>query len=136
MIAKRSRKPLFERLKQGLEEGIAFARGELSLKTVEVPDEPPQVDAATLAAIRKRAQMSQALFAKVLNVSPKTVQSWEQGTRSPSQASLRLIELFSQRPRVVCDLVGLTRGGRHASDRPLAKTVRVGGRRKLVAKGR
>ena len=135
MIAKKARKPFFDRLKEGLDEGIAFARGELSLKTVEVPDEPPQVDAATLAAIRKRAQMSQALFARVLNVSPKTVQSWEQGTRSPSQASLRLIELFSQRPQVVCDLVGLTRAGRHASDRPLAKTVRVGGQRKLVAKG-
>jgi putative transcriptional regulator len=135
MIAKKARKPLFERLKQGLEEGIAFSRGELSLKTVEIPDEPPQVDAATLAAIRKRAQMSQALFAKVLNVSPKTVQSWEQGTRSPSHASLRLIELFSQRPQVVYDLVGLHRTGTHAANQPLAKTVRVGGRRKLVAKG-
>jgi putative transcriptional regulator len=135
MIAKKTRKPLFERLKAGLEEGIAFARGELSLKTVEVPDEPPQVDAATLVAIRKGAQMSQALFAKILNVSPKTVQSWEQGTRSPSQASLRLIELFSQRPQVVCDLVGLKRAGGGASDRPLAKTVRIGGRRRLVAKG-
>jgi hypothetical protein len=70
-------------------------------------------------------------LAKVLNVSPKTVQSWEQGT--PSHASLRLIELFSQRPQMVCDLVGLTRATRHAADRPLAKAVRVGGRRKLVA---
>ena len=52
MIAKRTRKPFFERLKQGLENGIAFTGGELSLKTVEIPDEPPQVDAATLAAIR------------------------------------------------------------------------------------
>ena len=135
MIAKKTRKRLFERLKTGLEEGIAFASGELSLKTVEVPDEPPQVDAATLVAIRKRAQMSQAVFAKVLNVSPKTVQSWEQGTRTPSQASLRLIELFSQRPQMVCELVGLTRTGTQASDQPLAKAVRVGGRRKLVAKG-
>jgi putative transcriptional regulator len=135
MIARKTRKPLFDRLQEGLKEGIAFARGELNLKTVEIPDEPPQVDGRTLAAIRKRAQMSQAVFAKVLNVSTKTVQSWEQGTRTPSQASLRLIELFSQRPQVVCDLVGLTPAAWNASDQPLARTVRVAGRRRLVAKG-
>jgi hypothetical protein len=42
-----------------------------------------------------------------LNVSPKTVQSWEQGIREPSMAARRLIHLFSQRPDVVCDVVGL-----------------------------
>ena len=40
MTAKR-RKPLFERLKQGLEEGIAHTQGELTQRTVEVPEEPP-----------------------------------------------------------------------------------------------
>ena len=40
MSAKR-RKPLFERLKKGLEEGIAHTQGELTLRTVEVPEEPP-----------------------------------------------------------------------------------------------
>jgi DNA-binding transcriptional regulator YiaG len=34
--------------------------------------------------------MSQAVFAQVLNVSTKTVQSWVQGQRKPSQAALRL----------------------------------------------
>ncbi|HUG90283.1 MAG TPA: helix-turn-helix domain-containing protein [Planctomycetaceae bacterium] len=131
---KKTRRPLFERLKQGLEEGIAFSRGELSLRTVEIPEEPPQVDRETLAAIRERAQMSQAVFARVLNVSPKTVQSWEQGVRKPSHASLRLIEIFSQRPGVVCDLVGLKRlGAKHGLAQGFAKTVHIGGRRKLVA---
>lgn len=39
------RKPLFDRLKQGLEEGIAHTKGELTLKTVEIPEEPPEIDA-------------------------------------------------------------------------------------------
>jgi putative transcriptional regulator len=43
--------------------------------------------------------MSQAMFARLLNVSPKTVQSWEHGTRKPSQAALRLIQVFEQNPR-------------------------------------
>ena len=51
--------------------------------------------------------MSQGVFAKMLFVSAKTVQSWEQGTRVPSKASRRLIQIFAQRPGVVCEVVGL-----------------------------
>lgn len=101
------RKSLFERLKQGLEEGIAHTRGELTLRTVEVPEEPPEIDAKTLAALRDRAAMSQTVFARMLSVSTKTVQSWEQGIRQPSDASRRLIQVFSTYPEVICRSVGL-----------------------------
>ena len=101
------RKPLFERLTQGLEEGIAHAKGELTLRTVEVPEEPPEIDAKTLAELRARATMSQTVFAKMLNVSTKTLQSWEQGIRQPSDASRRLIQVFSIYPEVICRSVGL-----------------------------
>tara|TARA_R110002111_G_scaffold262694_1_gene340211 strand:- start:156292 stop:156705 length:414 start_codon:yes stop_codon:yes gene_type:complete len=103
----KQRKPLFDRLKQGLEEGIAHAKGELTLKTVEVPDDPPEIDAETLAALRSRAAMSQAVFARMLSVSTKTLQSWEQGRRQPSGASLRIIQMFSEHPEMVCKSVGL-----------------------------
>ena len=106
MTAKR-RKPLFERLKQGLEEGIAHVQGELTLRTVEVPEEPPEIDAKTLAALRTQASMSQAVFAKLLNVSTKTLQSWEQGVRQPSDASRRLIQVFREEPGMLCRIVGL-----------------------------
>ena len=65
-MAAGQRKSLFERLKHGLEEGIAHAKGELTLKTVELPEPPPEIDARTLAALREAADMSQAVFAKVL----------------------------------------------------------------------
>ncbi|MCC6154411.1 MAG: hypothetical protein IT367_11665 [Candidatus Hydrogenedentes bacterium] len=45
--------------------------------------------------------MSQTVFAAPLNVSKKTVQSWEQGIRSPSDASLRLLQIIRKRPDVV-----------------------------------
>jgi hypothetical protein len=35
------------------------------------------------------------------------VQSWEQGVRAPSKASLRLIQIFNEQPGVVCKVVGL-----------------------------
>lgn len=101
------RQPLFARLQGSLKEGIAQARGELTLKTTELPEEPPEIDAANLTALREIAQMSQAVFARVLNVSPKTVQSWEQGVRVPSMASRRMIHVFSLRPDAVCEVVGV-----------------------------
>lgn len=106
MTTKR-RKPLFERLKQGLEESIAQTQGQLTLRTVEVPEEPPEIDGETLAAVRTQAAMSQAVFAKLLNVSTKTLQSWEQGVRQPSDASRRLLQVFTEQPEMMCRMVGL-----------------------------
>lgn len=104
---KRIRKSFFEELKQGLEQALAHAKGELTLKTVTVSTDAPEIDARTLAAMRTAAGMSQGVFAQVLNVSTKTLQSWEQGVRTPSDASRRLIQVFAARPDVLCELAGL-----------------------------
>ncbi len=79
----RGRKPLFERLKSGLEEGIRHAKREITLKTttVEMPSRAPEIGARELTRLRIKSGMSQAVFARMLNVSAKTVQSWEQGHR-------------------------------------------------------
>lgn len=101
------RSSLFKRLKSGLEEGIQFAREELNLRTTEIPDGPPAFPAAQVICLRRRLRMSQGVFAQMLNVSPKTVQSWEQGERQPSQAALRLLQILEAKPRMVCGIVGL-----------------------------
>ena len=106
-MAAKSRKPFFERLKTGLAEGIAHARGEVTLKTIELPEVPPEFDAATLATLRREARMSQGVFARLLSVSSKTVQSWEQGVRAPSQACRRLLHIFTEQPGIVCRVVGV-----------------------------
>lgn len=77
------------------------------MKSVHIPAEPPTIEGKTVAALRAQASMSQAVFAKMLNVSTRTVQSWEQGVRQPSDASRRLIEIFTEHPQVVCRTVGL-----------------------------
>ena len=103
------RLPVAEQIRQGLEEAIRHARGEITLKTTraELPDEPPEIDAPTLVALRDQSRMSQSVFARLLNVSTKTVQSWEQGVRNPSHAARRLIQIFSQHPETVCQSVGM-----------------------------
>ena len=103
----KTRKSLFERLKLGLLEGISHEQGEITLRTVEVPEDAPDIDGETLAAVRKEAAMSQAVFAGMLSVSPKTLQSWEQGNRQPSHASRRLIHVFIEAPEMMCRLTGL-----------------------------
>jgi putative transcriptional regulator len=49
-----------------------------------MPDRPPEVGAEELSKFRLKSGMSNYVFARMLNVSKKTVQSWEEGTRKPS----------------------------------------------------
>lgn len=107
------RPSLFKRLKNGLEEGIRFAREDRTLRSTEVLDDPPALPAAQVVRLRRRLRMSQGVFAQMLNVSAKTVQSWEQGERQPSHAALRLLQILGAKPRVVCEIVGLrTKAGK------------------------
>ena len=102
------RKPLFERLKQGLEEGIRFARGEIKLRTTVLPQEPPPVTPNQVICLRERLGMSRHVFARTLNVSENTLRSWELGTRLPSHAALRLLQVLNHRDDAVLSVVGVT----------------------------
>jgi putative transcriptional regulator len=106
---KPKRLPVAEQIRKGLEEAIRHAKGEITLKTttLERPDPPPKVRASELTRLRLETGMSQAVFAQVLNVSTKTVQSWEQGTRTPSRAALRLIQVFRRDPTSVLQAAGM-----------------------------
>ena len=44
---------------------------------------------------------------RILSVSSKTAQCWEQGVRERSMSSVRLTHIFSQCLDVVCEIVGL-----------------------------
>lgn len=92
---------LFEQLKAGLEDSIAYSKGELSLKTSKFPPRPPKAEPGDIVSLRRRYQMSQSVFAAVLNVSPRTVQSWEQGVRKPCDTALRMIQLVDSDPNIV-----------------------------------
>jgi putative transcriptional regulator len=107
------RPPVLDRLRAGLRQGVQFARGELSLRTVEVPAPAPVLRAADLVRLRRRLNVSQEELAHLLNVTPKTVQSWEQGARRPSRVALQLLQILRARPEVVCQVAGV-RGTRAA----------------------
>jgi putative transcriptional regulator len=59
----------------------------------------PEVKALTAKDIKRlRAKMnaSQGVFARYLNVNPSTLQKWEQGTVSPQNAALKLLNLIQK----------------------------------------
>jgi len=51
--------------------------------------------------IRRRIGASQSAFAKLLNVSPRTVQAWERNAKHPSNAALKLLHIAKRRPEVL-----------------------------------
>ena len=91
----------FERVKKGLEDSLAYSRGELTLRTTKLPAPPPPASARQIVALRSKLKMSQSVFAALLNVSPRLVQSWEQDLRKPSRGELRLIQILMQEPGLV-----------------------------------
>ncbi len=97
---------LFDDLKDGLNEMIAHKKGKITLRSeiFEVPEPPIAYKPDRIKKIRTKASYSQSIFAKVLNVSVKTVQSWESGERVPSPVALRLLECVDKgfyRPQLV-----------------------------------
>lgn len=89
---------LFKKLKSGLEDAIQHDQGKLDLRTeiVDVPNPPAPYKAKDIKKIRERNRYSQGILARVMNVSVKTVQSWESGHRTPSHAALRLLEIIDK----------------------------------------
>jgi putative transcriptional regulator len=80
----------------------------LTMRTtvVRIAKRAPRFRARDITAIREKLRVSQPLFASLLNVPLATARSWEQGTRTPSGAALRLLEIVRSRPETVLETVG------------------------------
>lgn len=57
-----------------------------------------------IAQTREAMSLSQAQFAKLLGVSVRTLQEWEQGRRAPSGAARVLILIASRNPKALLDV--------------------------------
>ncbi len=57
-----------------------------------------------VAKIRDKTGLSQAQFAKLLGVSARTLQDWEQGRRAPSGAARTLLLIAAKNPQSLLDV--------------------------------
>ena len=101
-----------ERILGGLRDALAYHRGELkgvverdvlSVRDVACLKPPARMVARDVAALRTSMGVSQAAFARILNVSPRTVQAWEANTRQPSDAALKLLSVAKKHPEALVE---------------------------------
>jgi putative transcriptional regulator len=101
-MAKKVKVKIFEDVRQALTDAAAWERGEkVDLRVSRVPSAPKPMKPDEIRRIRTRLHASQAVFARFLCVSPKAVQSWEQGLRRPQSSALRLLEIAKRNPRIL-----------------------------------
>ncbi len=99
-------KSLFEDLKEGLDQAIAFEKGKGKAKTKRLVIMPvKKYSKDEIRAIRNHAGMTQSTFANYLGVSKKTVEAWENGRTHPTGPAYRLLEILEQGKEMECSFV-------------------------------
>ena len=76
----------------------SFTQREINALGVGI--KPVKLTPTQIRAVRQRRKRSQAVFAKVLNVSPSALRQWEQGARKPTGSTQVLLELVSRQPNI------------------------------------
>lgn len=95
--------------KQAIAETIAGLR-ELGIQTsftdrdlkelgIEIPE--IALSAGQIKSVRRKHKVSQAVFARALNVSTSAVRQWEQGVRRPTGATQVLLDLLTREPALL-----------------------------------
>jgi putative transcriptional regulator len=101
-MAKRIKVNIFDDMREALKDAAAYERGEsINLRITRVPSRPKPISPKEVRHIRETLNASQSLFASYLNVSANAVRSWEQGTRRPRQAALKLLAIARKNPKAL-----------------------------------
>jgi putative transcriptional regulator len=88
---------LFEDLKEGLEEAIAYEKGYGAGRVKTYMILPvKEYSGKEIRDIRTKAGMTQSVFASYMGVSIKTVEAWEGGRTHPTGPVFRLLDILSK----------------------------------------
>lgn len=87
-------KRLFEELLGSLQEAKAIAKGKAQ------PSRRFQAHPLDAKAVREQIGLSQSDFARLMRVSVKTLQNWEQHRRSPTGPAAALLKIVAAAPEV------------------------------------
>jgi len=89
-----------ESILRGLQQAVEYSKGNLHARTIRRTFTPvcESYSAEEIKEIRNGLGMTQGLFAGVIGVSKKTVESWESGRYTPDGAARRLISILQVDP--------------------------------------
>lgn len=90
---------MFDQLLQSVKEGGAILRSENKTArrfTVGSPE---------VKAVREKTSLSQSEFARLIGVSVKTLQNWEQDRRRPTGPAVALLRIIGQEPKLAIEAI-------------------------------
>ena len=105
-----TRRNLFAELMEGVDAMKAHREGKITLRThsAAAPEIETSPGAEFFVAARERFNVSRAVWANMLRVSPRTVEKWEQGGQA-SPLAATFVELVTQYPDTIGRLQTLPR---------------------------
>lgn len=86
-------------LLKSLQQALLHAEGKIKLRETILISKAPQFTAKEIIGLRKKLNLSQTVFAMSLNVSPRTVASWEKGSSKPKGSANRLLQIIDINPK-------------------------------------
>lgn len=83
--------------------GHLTGKAKVTLRTTTrpIPRRVKSLTPAQVRAIRKKLNVSQPVFAAMMNIPPVTAASWERGRRKPTGAALRLLDIANRHPEIL-----------------------------------
>ena len=93
------KKAMFEELLGSVREAGAILRGERK------PSRRVAIGSSGVRTIRERTSLSQSEFARLIGVSVKTLQNWEQDRRRPTGPAAALLKILAHEPRLAVQAI-------------------------------
>jgi putative transcriptional regulator len=88
------KREMFEELLGSVREAGAILRGR------KKPSRRIVISASGVRSIRERTRLSQSEFARLIGVSVKTLQNWEQDRRRPAGPAAALLKIIAREPQL------------------------------------
>lgn len=107
-------------IKEGRAKPAVLRQYPVTVKNADV-EAPPVPTAEEIRGIREALNLSQPVFSAALNVSTATSRSWEQRKRVPDGASLRLLQIVRENPRLLLGFIDKKRATRNGSQNGTAR---------------
>jgi putative transcriptional regulator len=85
----------FQQLIKSVKQMGSIMRGE------DVPHRKTVLTTIDVKALRERLDLTQAEFSRMIGVSIKTLQNWEQGRREPEGSAKALLRVVEKEPQAV-----------------------------------